>query len=136
MNDPPNSRYLEPARSGQPIVWMTRRSGLGTRQTSLTLCGQPAAELRQRGDAVAVVLHRRRRRDSDSAVAGQEVDRLLLDRAVEGKLVEPLAVREEPLQRARVDDRAREEVRARLPALLDHGDRHLAEALGNRRCVL
>ena len=115
-----------------------RRGGLGQdhRPGLLRLRGQPATELRQRGDAVAVVLHRRRRRDSGGAVAGQEVDRLLLDHAVEGELVEPLAAREEPLQRARVDDRAREQVRARLLTLLDHRDRHVAEAFGNRRCLL
>src|SRR5438874_981850 len=40
MNEPPNSRYLAPARSGQPIVWMTRLSGVATRQTSLTPSAQ------------------------------------------------------------------------------------------------
>ena len=39
-------------------------------------------------------------------------------------------VAEEPPQRARVDDGAGEQVRARALALLDHGDRHVAEPLG------
>ena len=48
MNEPPNSRYRAPARSGQPIVWMIFRSGLGTFQTSFTpsahVCGLVAGE--------------------------------------------------------------------------------------------
>ena len=43
---------------------------------------------------------------------------------------------EELAQRARVDDRAREQVRARLPALLEHRDRHLAEPLRQLRRTL
>ena len=37
---------------------------------------------------------------------------------------------EEPSQAARVDDGAGDDVRAGLLALLQHGDRHLAEPLG------
>ena len=40
MNEPPNSRYFAAARNGQPIVWITRSSGLGTRQTSFTPSAQ------------------------------------------------------------------------------------------------
>ncbi len=36
----PNSRYWRPPRSGQPIVWMTRWSGFGTFQISLTPSAQ------------------------------------------------------------------------------------------------
>ena len=43
MKEPPNSPKLADVRSGQPIVWMIFRSGLRTRQTSLTpsaqICG-------------------------------------------------------------------------------------------------
>ena len=56
--------------------------------------------------------------------------------AEERQLVDPLAVLEEPMQASRVDDRAREKVRARRLALLEHGDRHVAEPLGRRRVLL
>ncbi len=40
MNEPPNSLYFGPGRSGQFIVWMTRSSGFSTSQTSLTPISQ------------------------------------------------------------------------------------------------
>ena len=40
MKLPPNSRYLRPPRRGQPIVWITRSSGFGTSQSSLTPSAQ------------------------------------------------------------------------------------------------
>src|SRR5205823_10371296 len=85
-----------------------RRRGLGQdhRAGLLGLVGQPAAELGERGYAVAVVPHRRRRRDPYGSIARQEVDGLLLDGPVERHLVKPLASSEEPLQRAWVDDGA------------------------------
>ena len=43
MNEPPNSPYLARLRSGQPIVWTMRPSGVATFQTSFTpsaqICG-------------------------------------------------------------------------------------------------
>src|SRR4029453_16634652 len=42
----------------------------------------------------------------------------------------------EPPQAARVEDRAREQVRARLLAFLDHRHRHFAEALRGLRALL
>ena len=115
-----------------------RRGGLRQdhRATFLGLVGEPAAQFRQRGDAVPVVPHRRRRRDPDGTVARQEVDGLLINGPVEGHFVQPLASGEEPLQRAWIDDGAGEQVRACLLPLLDHGDRHLAEALGDPGRVL
>src|SRR5205814_3554238 len=50
----------------------------------------------------------------------------------ERQLVDPLAAGEEAAERPRVDDSAREEVRPGLLTLLDHGDRHVAEPLGDR----
>ena len=95
----------------------------------LRALGEPAPELRERGHVVAAVLHRRRGRDPHVALRRQEVDRLVLDAPVEGQVARVVAPVEELAQRARVDDRAREQVRARLPALLEHRDRHLAEPL-------
>ncbi len=217
MNEPPNSRYFAAVRSGQPIVWMTLRSGFATFQISLTpsshTCGslprepevverdagqmtlrslgehrhlrdevgaglevahrlalavaalvagadaddaavrdeqllggglgqdhraallgllaEPAAELREREDDVAVVAHRRRRRDAQRLAAREHVDRLAVHRAVARHVLDVVPVAEEAAQRARVDDRARQQVRAGLLALLDDRHRHLAELVGD-----
>ena len=115
-----------------------RRRGLRQdhRAALLGLLGEPAPELRQRGHVVAVVLHRRRRRDPHRVRAGQEVDALVLDRPVERHVRDPRAVAEEPPQPARVHDRAGEQVGAGRAALLEHRDRHLAEPLGDVRVLL
>ena len=112
------------------------RLGQDHRAALLRLLREPASEPRQRRDDVALVLHRRRRRDAQRTLRRQEVDRLVLDRPVERHLVDALASLEEPAQRARVDDRAREQVRAGLLALLQHRDRHLAEPLAQLGRVL
>ena len=77
--------------------------------------GQPAAELRERGDVVAVVPHRRRRRQPRGAVPGQEEHRLVVHLPVEGHVLDGEPPAEEAPQAARVDDGAGEEVRARAP---------------------
>ena len=76
---------------------------------------------------VSVVLHRRRRRDRQCALRGEHVDGFVLDRAVEGHLVDALPAPEETAQRARVDDGAREKMRAGRLSLLEDRDRDLAE---------
>ena len=98
---------------------------------------------RQRGDRdhlVAVVVQRRRRRDADLGFAvGQRVDRLLLDFAEgEALLATPLLarqIREQLLQRPGAHHRAGEVVPAAGLRLLDHRDRHFAEALHRLRIV-
>ena len=105
-------------------LWQDRHAAL------LGALGEPAAELRERGDVVPAVLHRRRRRDPQRALGREEVDRLVLDAPVEGQVARAVPAVEEAPQRARVDDRAREQVRARLPAFLEHRDRHVAQPLG------
>ena len=82
----------------------------------LGLLGEPAAELRDRGDVVAVVAERRRRRlQRDRALAvGQQVDRVLRHRAVGGPVLLG-QVREQLLHRRRLHHRARQQVRARGP---------------------
>ena len=98
--------------------------------TLLGALREPASQLRQRGDKVPVIPHRRRSRDRQSPPAGEEVDRLVLDPSEEWHLRRAHAPLEERAQRARVDDRAREQVRAGLLALLQHGHRDVAEPLG------
>ena len=102
----------------------------------LGLLREPARQLRQRGDVVPVVLHRRRRRDPQRAVVPQEVDALGLDLAVERHVCGPLLTAEQAPEAARVDDRAGERVRARLLALLEHGHRNLAQPLRKLRRLL
>src|ERR671935_97213 len=164
MNEPPNSRYFAAARSGHPMVWITRSSGLATRQTSFTpsaqTCGfspsspnrfslrqdrrsgllglfrEPATEFRERGDVVPVVAHCRRGRDAHGLPRSEEVDRLVLDPPVERHLLAAHAALEQPPQRTRVDDGARQQVRPRLLPLLQHRHRHLAEALRDPRGLL
>jgi hypothetical protein len=78
-----------------------------------------------------VVHHRRRRGDADRAAALRQVEhRLLVHRPVEGHVLDGHAVLEEAAQRARVHDRAREQVRARPLALVEHGHGDLAHPLG------
>ena len=109
------------------------RRGLGQEHRALGLgaFGEPATELREGDDDVAVVAHRRRRRDRQAAVAGEDVHLLLVDRAVRGHAVEAAVALEQPLQRTGADHRAGQEVRAGLLALLDDRERHVAESLGD-----
>jgi hypothetical protein len=82
----------------------TRRAGL------LGLFGEEAAELGEREDPVAVVAHRRRRRDRQRRVASEDVDRLPVNGAVRREVLHPEAVAEETAQRPGVHDGAGEEM--------------------------
>ena len=107
------------------------------RAERLGLLRQEAAQLRDGDDPVAVVLHRRRRRDPHALVSAREqVDGLAVHLAVGRQVAHRQAVAEEAAERARVDDRAREEMRAGCLALLDDGDRYLAQALRRLRRLL
>ena len=64
------------------------------------------------------------------------VDALGVDAREERHVVRRPPPREQPPQRDRVDDRAREQVRAGPRALVEHRDRHLAEPLGEPRRLL
>ena len=100
----------------------------------LGLLAEEAAELRDRDDHVSVVAHRRRRRHAVCRPLRQDVDRLAVHVAVARKLLELLGPSlEEAPQRPGVDDRAGEEMRAGLLALLDDRDRDVAEPLGGLR---
>ena len=98
---------------------------------ALGLLGEEAAELRGRDDPVAVVPHRRRRRDAPRRPRGEQIDGLPVHRPVVRDVLHVQAVLEQPAQRTRVHDRAGEKVRARLLPFLDHGDRDVAEPLGD-----
>src|SRR5207253_7250289 len=85
-----------------------RRLGQDRPAHLLRLLGQPAAELRERGYVVALVLHRRRRRNAHGAAPREVVDGLAFDRPGQGKLAGLRAAAEEAPEPARVDDRAGE----------------------------
>ena len=83
---------------------------------------QPAADVAERDDVVAVIAHQRRQHEigqTHRARGGQPIEAVIgdlgLDRSV---LVAP--VRNEPVEADGIDDRAREDVGADLGALLDH----------------
>ena len=93
--------------------------------------------LGDRDDPVAVIAERRRRRNPERALAREQVHALARHLAVGGDPVELLGpALEQAPNGARVHDRAGEQVRAGLLALVDECDRNLAEALGRRRIVL
>jgi hypothetical protein len=94
---------------------------------SLRLLSEKPAERGDRDDDVAVVPHRRRRRDAHCRAPGHEVYGLSRDFTVGRNVRQREPALEELPERPRVDDRAGEEMRAGLLALLDHGDGDFAE---------
>ena len=107
-----------------------RRLGEDVGAGLLGLLGQPARELGDRDDVVAVVAERRRRRLERQGPVGAQhpVDRVLGDLAV-GRPVLGLEIGEELLEPRRAHHRAGQVVGAAHLALLDDRHRHLAEAL-------
>ena len=106
-------------------------AGVDLRAQALGLLGQPAADVAERDDVVAVVLEllrHQRDRHPERPLGGQKQELLLLDRGVErGALVLPVG--DQLVERARIEDRAGEDVRAHLRAFLEHADRDLPAAL-------
>ena len=114
------------------------RGGLGEDVDArlLGLLAEPAPELRDRRDVVAVVAERRRcRLQRDRAALGHEVDGVLRDRPVR-RPVGLVDVGQQLAQRRRLHHRAGQEVRPRRLPLLDERDRDLPEALGECRLLL
>jgi len=103
------------------------RLGQDHRPTFLGALAEPAAELREREDDVAVIAHRGRRRDPERRSTRQHVDGFAVHLAVARHVLDAVAVAKEPAERARIDDGARQQVRAGLLALLDDGNRHLTQ---------
>ena len=127
----------DPARSSvRDEELLRRRLGQEHHACFLGLLREPAAESRQRRNIVALVLHRRRSGNAQRVLFRQEIDGLVLDRAVERHLVDALASLEEAAQRTRIDDRAGKEMRANLLALLQDGHGNLAEPFAELRSIL
>src|SRR5438445_4497659 len=79
---------------------------------------------------------RRRGRGRGRGLRRQHVHGFALDRPVERHLVDPLPPLEETSQSARIDDRAREEMRARRLSFFEDRDRDLAEPVADLRGAL
>ncbi len=109
----------------------------------LGLLAEPAHEVRQADDVVAFVMEalgQQRRRRAARAGLVQEQELVLGDRLVQRR-AQFLPVRQQFVQRARVHDRARQDVGAGLRALFQHADidfaaivlRQLFQADGGRQ---
>ena len=83
---------------------------------------QPFAELLERDDVVAVILQRRRRdRKFDLAGRRQEVDAIFVNLRGKRRAL-GLEIGHELRERARIENGARQQMRARLGGFLEHGD--------------
>ena len=94
----------------------------------LRLGTEPAHHVAERGDIVAMVVQGRRCRQPDGAVFGQEQEPVIGRRRGEGR--SPfLPVRDQLVQRPRLDHRAGEDMRAHFAALLHHANRRIRSQL-------
>ena len=123
----------DPSAGDQKLA--RRRLGDERGAALIRALGEPGADLRDGGDVVPVVPHRRRSREPRRPLGGQVIEALALHPRAERHV---LAVHpgEELPESPRVHDRAGEEVRAgRLPLLDDrHGD--LPEPVAGGRALL
>ncbi len=103
-------------------------AGVDLHPERLGLGAEPAHHVAERGDVVAVVVQRRRRRQLDGAVLGKEQEPVIRGRRGERR-AELLPVRQQLVQRARLDHRAGEDMGADLAALFHHADRRFGGKL-------
>ena len=115
-----------------------RRGGLGEHGHAqrLGLLAEEPAELGDGQDVVAVVPHRRRRRDAEGRPPREDVHGLPGHLSVRRQVRHRQTPLEEAAERAWIDDGAGQEVRPRLLPLLEDGNRDLAQALANLRVLL
>ncbi len=95
---------------------------------------EPAADVAQAGDVHPVVAHQRRQesvRDAPRFLGAEDQEAVVGHRGVERGALR-LPVREQLLHRARVHDRARQDMGADFRALLEHADRDFATVLGGK----
>ena len=105
-----------------------RRLGQDVDPQLLGLLRQPAADIAEADDVVALVVHLRRRGQADGAGLGEIEELVLPGRGLErGALLLP--VRDQLGERARLDHRTGEDVRPHLRALLEHADGDLPALL-------
>ena len=89
------------------------------------LLRQPAADVAEADDVVALVVHLRRRRQPERLLLGEEQEVVFGRRNVERRALVP-PVGNQFVERARLDDRARQDMRADLGPLLDNADADLS----------
>ena len=94
----------------------------------LGLLAEPAAHVAQAHDVVALVVHLRRRRQAPRPRLGEEQEPVLRSGRVERRPA-LLPVREQLVQRTRLDHRSGQDVRAHLGALLHQAHLQLAAVL-------
>ena len=90
----------------------------------LRLCRQPAADVAERDDEVAVIAHQRRHheiRQPQRAGAGELIEAVVADRGLDRRVF-AAPIRQQPVEADRIDHRAGEDVGADLGALLHHHD--------------
>ncbi len=95
------------------------------------LLRQPAADIAEADDEVALVVHLRRRGQLDRA-RGRQIKEVILAHRRLDRSATLLPVREKLVERARLEHRTGEDVRTHLRALLDHADGELAVLLGGQ----
>ncbi len=95
----------------------------------LGLARQPAAQIAEADDVIAVIVHLRRSRQPQRAGFGQVKKTVFGRRRVEGRPAVP-PIRDELVQRTRLEYRAGQDMRADLGALLDDADGKLAAGSG------
>src|SRR5262249_23499597 len=98
----------------------------------LRLLRQPAADIAEADDVVAVIAHQRRQQpvgNAELALLGEDEEAVVADRCIKRRPLF-LPVGDELVQRDRVDHRAREDVGADLRAFLDETDATPAPGFG------
>ena len=105
-----------------------REAGENLDAQRLGLSGEPAADVAQAHDVVAAVVHLRRGGQTDRVRFGQEKELVPGDGRVQGRAL-VLPVGNQLVERPRLHDRAREDMRADFRPLLDHADRDLPARL-------
>ena len=112
--------FLQQFRGGE--------TGIDLHAELLGLLAQPAHDIAERDDVVAVIVHLRRRRQLERPVLGQEQEAVLACRRVQRRTL-LLPVGDEFVQRARLDHGAGQDVAADLAGLFHQADRHVGGQL-------
>src|SRR5579862_1576079 len=116
-----------PAHAPQLVIEHFRRgkAGIDLDPERLRLFAEPAAEIGNADDVVAAIVHLRWRRQAKGAALGQEQETIVHRRRYQRRAALP-PIRQQLIERARLEHRARENMRPDLGAFLDDADRELA----------
>ncbi|MCY1244769.1 hypothetical protein D9M72_578660 [compost metagenome] len=92
------------------------------------MTGQPATDIAERDDIVAVIVHQRRHgevRQADRAGRAEQQELVVLDFGLEGVVGLVAPARQQPVDADGIDDGARQDMRTDFGTLLEHHDRKL-----------